>query len=462
MFDSFSILSLFRSFGVVSCLALLPVRALAANWFINQAVSTSGNGQSWTTAWKNPGNVAWSSVQPGDTIWIRGGTYSGGFTITKSGTSANWISIKRATVQDSAATSAAGWSAAFDAPVVINGGPAFWFNTASAGSYLSVDGRTPAGITTRYPNEANAFQGGVTFTAGGMHDITFANLDMGGPGGSTAFAHIGDNAVVNIRPNGGGVVSYVTIRDSLLHGGPNIVYNLSGNHHFTFIRNKFYDNGSSNSAIHANIVYTGGGNTEWTFVNNEFYNWQVEGINFYGQSNNPHYFYGNIFHSPMVSAARCFWMASETGAAQGPVYLYNNTFVGVNITYGESRASQYTSGSIARNNIYWNSSFYSGSVIANSDFNFSNGSTPGPNSISGGSDPFVNLAGKDFRLTSAVGAKFPKDKGVLVSTPSGLDYDLDPLGTRRGSDGAWDIGAYEYNGGASTSPPSPPINLRIN
>lgn len=50
----------------------LPTQA--ANWYVSQAVSTSGNGQSWSTAWKNTSNIVWSSLAAGDTLYIDGGT----------------------------------------------------------------------------------------------------------------------------------------------------------------------------------------------------------------------------------------------------------------------------------------------------------------------------------------------------------------------------------------------------
>lgn len=432
--------------------------AFSANWYVNQSVSASGNGQSWSTAWKQPGNVNWASVQPGDTIWIAGGNYSSGFTMTKSGSAENYIYIKRATSGDSSATSSPGWSGGFDSQVVIGpiAGPGFYFNTPATGSYVYVDGRTANGISVRYSNDANAMLGAISFVAGGMHDLVFTNMDLAGPGGSTAFNHIGDTSVINIRPvvMGGGAVYNVTVSDTQLHGGPNLIYNLGANHHFTFRRCKMYDNGSSNTAIHANIFYMSGGNYEFTFAFCEFYNWQVEGFSIYQNNNHPYYIYGCLWHSPMTSGARCFWFASSGGTTpQGPFYIYNNTFVGVQITIGEGNASQTTSSSIARNNIYWNSTWWSGSSIANSDYNFSNGSTPGANSISSGSNPFVNLTAKDFRIVPTIGAKYPKDKGIALTSTSGQEFNLDGANVTRGADGSWDIGAYEFaSNGPNTNP----------
>lgn len=67
------------------------------NWYVDNAVSSSGNGSSWTSPWKNFSNINWSSINPGDTIYISGGTtskiYNETLQIKKSGTSTNKITV---------------------------------------------------------------------------------------------------------------------------------------------------------------------------------------------------------------------------------------------------------------------------------------------------------------------------------------------------------------------------------
>ena len=62
-------------------------------------VSSSGNGQSWTTAWKNSNNIQWNSISPGDIIYFDGGSsglsYGTFGTISASGTSGSYITIAR-------------------------------------------------------------------------------------------------------------------------------------------------------------------------------------------------------------------------------------------------------------------------------------------------------------------------------------------------------------------------------
>ncbi|MGO8925736.1 MAG: hypothetical protein ACLQU3_02400 [Limisphaerales bacterium] len=52
-------------------LLFLTVSAQAATWYVDGSVASSGNGQSWATAWKNLSNV--TGISAGDTVYISGG-----------------------------------------------------------------------------------------------------------------------------------------------------------------------------------------------------------------------------------------------------------------------------------------------------------------------------------------------------------------------------------------------------
>lgn len=56
------------------CVAL-AVPAPAKVWYVDENAVGAGNGTNWANAWRNPTNIAWSSVAPGDTIYLSGGTY---------------------------------------------------------------------------------------------------------------------------------------------------------------------------------------------------------------------------------------------------------------------------------------------------------------------------------------------------------------------------------------------------
>jgi len=58
--------------------------AQADSWYVDNAAASSGNGQSWATAFKNYSNIVWSNVHAGDVIYISGGPSGGTQTYTES------------------------------------------------------------------------------------------------------------------------------------------------------------------------------------------------------------------------------------------------------------------------------------------------------------------------------------------------------------------------------------------
>ena len=68
-------------------------------WYVDNAVTTSGDGKSWATALKNFSNITWSNIKPGDTIYISGGPngtekiYRETWTVWTGGTSEKPITI---------------------------------------------------------------------------------------------------------------------------------------------------------------------------------------------------------------------------------------------------------------------------------------------------------------------------------------------------------------------------------
>jgi hypothetical protein len=59
---------------------LMCSRAMAATYYVDSSVANSGNGQSWSTAWKNFNNI--TGLQPGDTVYFSGGSTSQSYSVT--------------------------------------------------------------------------------------------------------------------------------------------------------------------------------------------------------------------------------------------------------------------------------------------------------------------------------------------------------------------------------------------
>jgi hypothetical protein len=320
-------------------------------------------------------------------------------------------------------------------------------DTGSQGSYVFVDGRTDAGIVLQKTDAAGEiYPGCVVFggNASGTHDVTFTNVDLSGPFGSGSGNPQSYDQCLTIRAWNGSsfnkIGPNILFANCRLHGSVNlaILVNATG---VTFDHCKWYDNLAGNTSFHQNMCeFLSSGNITWRYC--EFYNWAVEGIMPYGNATGPIYFYGNVAHDA-VSVGRMF----EPFVAY-QLFCYNNTFYNIPLgVYSSSGGGSWAAGSQARNNIYWSVST-GGLVPSDIDYEFSNGSVGGAHSITGGSSPFMNLAGADFHLASTIGAKFPRDKGTSLAAT----YNTDRDGNIRGLDGMWDAGAYEYTAvGPSTN-----------
>lgn len=80
-------------------LAALAPAALAASWYVDNAVTTPGSGLSWTTAFRTFASIPWSAVRAGDTIYVSGGpdggskVYEESWSVGASGTASSPILI---------------------------------------------------------------------------------------------------------------------------------------------------------------------------------------------------------------------------------------------------------------------------------------------------------------------------------------------------------------------------------
>lgn len=438
----------------IGCL-FLGLNAFSADWYVRPSAAGADNGTDWSNAWNITSlNSHWSSVGAGDTVWMAGGSYSTSIVPTKSGSAGNLIYIKRVLSSDAVPTAAAGWSASFDSPVTNHpaSASAINFTTSANGSYVYVDGRTNYGIVL-ITDDFNPESGGcVSFGGYGPSNITFAHIDMAGPGGSHTF--VNNQGVFTIGYNVGGLgTSGITVSNCAIHGSPCLMF-LRACTGVTVEHCKFYDNHTANEgeggAVHPNL-FDCFSTTNLTFRYNDVSDWPVEGFMMWGNCGT-FWVYGNVFHDPypLYNVSTVIWPANTSSSQtnQGPIYFYNNTFIQTDVTstQGAGQTLPFASGSQIRNNLYWtnqnNDAWNAGSTVADRDYEFAGGTAVGAHSISGGSNPFVNYSGKDFHIVGTVGATYPKDKGVSLDSMYNSDLD----GNTRGADGSWDIGAYQYIG----------------
>jgi hypothetical protein len=454
-----------------------PLGVTGSNWYVAKGAPGTATspctsaGTAWTNAWGEMDQINWSCVQPGDTVWLAGGTYTNGFVAGASGTASKPIYVARVLSTDTVATSAAGWSAAFDSQVLVtnttannkasgcNAGDVLCFNRTTLGNYTYWDGRVDSGIVLQTSNIAglsptnntaigqSAVDIGTASGAPGTgknHDITIDNVELAGPGGSTEYVHKSYDAAIQVLNVTGNVV-FTRCR---IHGGNENV-NISGSSGVIFDQCKFYDNvAGSGSAGHGNMVQYAG-NDNVTFRYNEWWNWSVEGIMVWTPSGSL-YVYGNVFHdADNTSGYPSVIQANNTTA--GPLYFYNNTIANVSgfCVFRPATSGGWTAASQARNNLYWNSDVCVQVAPASdydayyNDLAASNQSTLGisetttvaqaeAHSCTVPATPFVGVSTGDFHLTA--------------NTPGGEDvgppYDVDKDGNVRTT---WTRGAYEYH-----------------
>lgn len=415
-------------------LCILNSGAEAANWFVS--AGAGGNGTSWTSAWSDVTNINWGSINPGDSIWIAGGSY-GSLTVGKSGiadTTAGRIFIKRATSAVHGAD--VGWSKTYDSQVKL---ASITWKTANVGSYVTIDGQVDRGIYIKTSGDGAAvsFENGVIYP-------TLRYLDLAGPCSGSNCAYGGDNRSIDITASNSGtfqLVDHLLVQHNKLHGTCTIVWNYNADNAI-YEYNEFYDNNAATDpgVCHTNII-AAASSSNVTFRYNNVHDYGIEGIMMLDGTNGAWYVYGNIWNGGKSGSDANRVLESQDGT-NGPVYVYNNTMVDIAMTVRTANNGTWASGSAEKNNIYWNTSGpgLSGSS-SSSDYNFCSGICSGANTISKGTNPFVNYTNGDFHITSTIGAVYPKDKGTASL---GAAYATDMDGKIRGNDGSWDIGALEF------------------
>jgi len=437
--------------GLVT-LGLCTFSAHGADWFVRPSAQGSASGRDWNNAWSLSG-IGWSSVNAGDTIWVSGGSYSSGLNVGKSGTASGYISIKRVKSSDSVATSAAGWNSSFDSQVLVSSGSPL----RVAQGYILIDGREDMGMRFTVANGSGL---PTSCDVTGGRYVTLTNLDLVGPNsanypdgsscGSALATFNGDCSGVMIgygySPNPG--ADFITVTHCRVRGHPNEFW-FAQARNITIEHCRIYDNGAANSAQwHGNLMIVNGSDGI-VFRYNDVSNWQVEGLYPWGGVSRNWHVYGNVFHDglggPTGSTHRFFEIRSYSGTiTHGPMYVYNNTIANCWAAFRQGDSTVFwSSDSVARNNLIYNVSAGIGYLPPNAG-----------NNITTVAGAFANMAAKDYHIVATASGSYPKDAGVAVANVPGHTYNLDRDGRTRGSDGAWDIGAYEFGsgGGPSTNP----------
>jgi hypothetical protein len=407
----------------------------ATNYFVRAGASGANNGSDWNNAWTGWSSIQWASIRAGDTVYVAGGRYAGTLQIGASGKADNRITIQRVRSTDSAATSAAGWNAAFDSRVLQDtpkSSAGIYFHN-SIGSYVTIDGRTSSGWIIQYLNNST----GIGADGIPVSNITLRYINVVGPGKIT---QTGDTRAINLTPEGGGPLSNVTMQYCEASGGDSCVYLAAegGVNNALIEHSSFHDAGAINAEkYHPNLIYCGK-ITNSTFRYNKFYNIDVEGLFFGDPGNDNVLIYGNLFYQGSIPKNSGRGIEFDYKGSGTNFKIYNNTFASLPLP-GIRFSGTNHAGCDVQNNIFWQTNLSIAPGVKH-DHNFFSGPASEPHGISNGSDPFVNSAKYDYHISSKIGPASPRKKGANLGSSYGTDID----GGLRGSDGRWDIGACEY------------------
>src|SRR4029077_3409259 len=395
--------------------------ASAAIWYLNRSATGANTGSDWNNAWTDFSQISWTSVSPGDTIYVAGGSY-GYCTIGASGTASAPITIKRVRASDPVAVLAAGWRPAFDSQVVqaVPKGHTGIYINQGIGSFLTVDGRVDAGWRINISDSSN----GVEIDQAAATHVTLRYIQVNGPG---VITETGDVRGFDLTPTNGKMSNITVSHCEVMNGCDAAMYlTLADNAVVEYC--SFHGQDSQNPAqFHTNVIYCGQ-TTNSTFRFNKLYDIQVEGLFFKDPDNSNVLIYGNLFYQGSVpkNTGRGIQF---TGTGNSGILVYNNTFVDLPIGVQLGEPGTY-SGCAFRNNIVYGCTLTLGSGWV-SDHNL----------IGNSPDPFVNSAAFDYHLSANSPAI---DAGVNLGTLlnlAGTLLNVDMDGTPRTG---WSIGAYEY------------------
>jgi hypothetical protein len=421
-----------------------------ANKYVRQGAAGTGSGNDWTNAYTDlPANLT-----RGDTYYIADGSYAG-YVIDDATNGVLVITIKKATVADHGTET--GWSDAYGDGVATWGANGLGgFMIDDGVSYITVDGYSihapnnrgfyipvaqtiaPAGT-----NKGIYFE---NFSATQIQHINFKNINIQGPDdgtGESPYYEVGENTwgVYGVSFNGG--YRYITF-DNVRISGMETLFQCANMDDLTFENGELSWSRQANSdplSPHANVMFIQASDNV-IVRHNIIHHWDITGIytsNTDGELTG-HEYYGNIFYSSNTISAGAVYPA--TGTLVNPL-VYNNTFVNIAFALLVAGGASVTGGEW-KNNIHYNVD-YDDSYLPfyfTKTYNWFSGSTTyGSNAIAGGAtDPFVDIDTDDYHLVSAI-----------AGTSLGATYDEDIDGVTRGSDGVWDIGAFEFSAGDTSN-----------
>ena len=454
-------LRLFITFFIFSGLLCF---AYATNHYVDKNANGSNNGTSWTNAWTSFSSINWGTIQPGDNIYISGGTdstvYNESMTIGKSGAAGNLITVRN------------GLDAGHNGKVVIDR------NYASGNSgaieiwnqkYLRV-----AGITIRKVVGSGIYLRGQSTNA--LKNVYVDSCDISDFRGQGGVYVSGYGNSGNARDYVDSVfIRYNTIT-TLTYGNyqTDCIYVQYQKSAFV-VGNVIHQRNTYNPSQHCDGVQSSDA------VNLVVADNYIDLINDNGEANQPDQgiiigrmtgvveVYNNIVYTPYLDGYSNSVLVGM--ASTGTWDIYGNTIVSYtnsnlmkfdlptsgyvknNIFYSQrsSAAVIYPSGLAAShidNNLYY---YTTGNTVVSNRGTLSQMRAAGAEINGMNTNPsFINPSG-NWRLD-------PGSSAINAGYTLGNPYNVDMVGVPRPQGSGYDMGAYEYVAGGGNLPPSQPSN----
>lgn len=425
--------------------------ASAANHYVREGATGSGDGSDWTNAYTELP----ATLTRGDTYYVADGSYPS-YTFDDAADSTTLITIRKATASSHGTDTGWVWT--------YGDGVAAWASVTFNTSYWVFDGVTGGG--------PGAWQTGhgFTFTAAAGTSVTFATIASGVSNvtirhasftqtGNTEDTIVGAHAIYNADVLNVSMFEYLHFDN--IGGLPFLLRNGSGN----VIQYVYTGNICGMSVKDVNqhceaVVIHGMSDVQFRW------NWITESPSSGGfvKNNTPEStdvrIYGNVIGN-----------GYPINCNSGPCTdwrIFNNTFIGV--TSGPIGGDGTLSGGLVYNNVIFDGAVTR--MFATHDYNWwsqidSNSCDmtvganenltkrqPGDCDLSPETaDPFVAYGSGDYRLTAALSGFTGTDSCALAEACSAtFAYDVDWWGRTRGADGTWDRGALEYSATAPDRP----------
>lgn len=429
---------------VLASLLLLSQLLYAGNHYVDKSASGSNNGSDWANAWQSFGSINWNQIQPGDVIFISGGSQSKSYFET--------LSMPEG--KDDF-TIAGGIENGHDGEVIIDGE-----SIRSHGIEIDGNGSLSTDITISNITFQNCTWAGIYGdgeSSGGLKNITVDNcrfLDFRRAGVFfEGNGNVSNNQNIVIKncyftdanedlfqsQSDGVYAQYLTditvdhctiILDNNYTANPDLH---SDNCQTFWVDNVTYSNNicvqQSAKTLGTQMLFVEEGNGVHTYFNNVLYRNCPEATDSPMRiKRNSGSFIANVYYNSVFTAA------DHCVSTDAPTNIKNNIFYSAGSTYHLILVQfQVSSGSSCDYNLYYDPS----NDLQNT--NYSGGD--GQNSIE--ADPnFINLIDQsnfDLRL----GENSPAiDAGLNMGVP----FNFDILGTLRPLGNGTDIGAYEIDG----------------